>query len=582
MVGCTAQLVLNHLVVQATGPRSARLCRLVVTGPDGNALFAFDSGAGTPPGGALGLAAAGRSFARQDVVCTLTSAWIGDLRLLSRLHGGGLQVTVQFEHQVETLSLAVGPTGLDGIAALPPAALRKLGEDAFWAGLVAALGAGRVLAVETGAVHVDYAYRADDVLFLSGRLPNFAGLDVYVLTDGAAHVARGSEAIGQPRPDIGEPPRGGGPGAPATDTHGFSVVLPMWEGGGAVTIGILKGGVFHTVFRRPLALAASRDAIFPLVLAAHQASAVPLARITRMIAPFLEAGGGDGGYGVRRRARPDAAVPAVSVVIPFYREWRFLYAILAMARNAPRDWEWVLVCDDPDIARYMGPLIAGSPEALRDRLTFIVVRGNLGYGGANNVGVQEARSAAVLLMNSDIWLADFRCVERALAALAAGDYALLGFTLLFEDGTVQHDGLAFRRSAAFDGRYLAQHPGKGLPPEDLPPGGEIVPAGAVTGAMMLLARQLFLALGGFDKRYVGGDFEDADLCLAVAGRGQRIGLVRSRSAFHLERQSIRRDAANDLAFARTLVNCERFNARWAAELDMTAPRPAVGGAPCPA
>jgi GT2 family glycosyltransferase len=102
-------------------------------------------------------------------------------------------------------------------------------------------------------------------------------------------------------------------------------------------------------------------------------------------------------------------------------------------------------------------------------------------------------------------------------------------------------------------------------------------AGAVTGALMLVTRQEFLEHGGFNDRYIGGDFEDADLCLALIRRGRTVGIVRSRQIFHLERQSIRKDAANNVGFARTLVNCERFNRRWGGYLDGT-PEPTAPSA----
>jgi GT2 family glycosyltransferase len=116
-------------------------------------------------------------------------------------------------------------------------------------------------------------------------------------------------------------------------------------------------------------------------------------------------------------------------------------------------------------------------------------------------------------------------------------------------------------------RYLALHPGKGLPPRPTAGRYDLEEAYAVTGALMLVDRDRFLAAGGFHDRYIGGDFEDADLCLAIGQSGSKIGLVRSSEIYHLERQSIRLDSAFSIGFARTLVNCERFNSRWRNTLD---------------
>jgi len=89
---------------------------------------------------------------------------------------------------------------------------------------------------------------------------------------------------------------------------------------------------------------------------------------------------------------------------------------------------------------------------------------------------------------------------------------VVGAKLLFPDGRIQHLGISFKGSAL--DRFYRTHPFMGRKEEDLPQAGEdrIVPA--VTGACMLVRREVFEKLGGFDeKEYVFGYWEDSDLCL---------------------------------------------------------------------
>lgn len=574
MLHCSAKVLLNHLIVNVSGPRSVRVRRMSITEIRGRVVLGFDENHDIQT--LISLKPAGRSFSKQHVTYYFTSPTIVDLQVLAWLHKGALEITVQFDDQVEMQSLSVESMAMDEVLALPPKALAKLSTSQRWAGLLDALRAGRIERIYGPEVHIDYAHLINGVLFLNGWLPNFGVLEIYFLSDGAAHAAHGADAIVQGRPDASEFLRNQTRMSPATDAHGFCVGLVKCSTEGPVTVGILRDGIFHIIFSEAVSTSRSKASIFPLVLGAAQAIAtVPLAKAARMLAPFLASNGGEGEYDVVLRSEwPEGVTLRLSVVVPFYKEWRFLYSILAMARSGPKDWEWVLICDDPSILLQMRQLVWGCPEDVARQITFIAVRQNVGYGPATNIGVREAAAPAVLLMNSDIWVADFESVQAGLVALGTGEFSLLGFTLLFEDGTVQHDGLAFHRARDLDDMYLALHPGKGLPPRNLSDSVEVVPVEAVTGALMLVQQALFTKAGGFSESYIGGDFEDADLCLSLTRDGHRLGLVRARGLYHLERQSMRHDAANSLGFARTLVNCERFNRRWAPTLDA---RGAVAG-----
>lgn len=265
---------------------------------------------------------------------------------------------------------------------------------------------------------------------------------------------------------------------------------------------------------------------------------------------------------VLRFGPTDTPNPNVSVVIPFYGDWSFLLEHLIHQSLPGGDaMEWVFVCDDPSIQTAMRQFLMSRQSMIRAPTKLVMLSSNGGYGRANNLGVQHSSGTLVLLLNSDVYMRSVGPVLTGVTLLQTDDtIGAVGFTLLFEDGTIQHDGIAFEPLAEWNSLFVATHPYKGSPAQRLPDG--VGDRSAVTGAAMLLRKADFLRLNGFDPAYVFGDFEDADLCLRLRMEGRRIVVVQNREMFHLERQSFRYASNVSRRTSMTLANCILFNARW--------------------
>ncbi|MFC0389171.1 glycosyltransferase [Roseomonas vinacea] len=259
------------------------------------------------------------------------------------------------------------------------------------------------------------------------------------------------------------------------------------------------------------------------------------------------------------------AVPRVAVVIPLYKNLRFLrFQIAAFARDPAlrQDAHVVFVLDSPEQRAELEHQLRGLNEIYDLPVTMVVMAANAGYASACNAGVAAASPAAdtVLLLNSDIiptipgWLrAMLRPLDADKATLAVGP------KLLFEDGSVQHAGLFFAREGA-QGDWLNGHYGKGLPRRHpfVMRGCEVP---GVTGAALLVRRDAFEAVGGVCTDYVVGDYEDSDLCLRLRELGGTIRYVPSAELYHFERQSI----VGHGGYARTLAcahNRRLHHCRW--------------------
>jgi GT2 family glycosyltransferase len=141
----------------------------------------------------------------------------------------------------------------------------------------------------------------------------------------------------------------------------------------------------------------------------------------------------------------------------------------------------------------------------------------------------------VCFLNSDVFPLGNGWLPRLVARLDADPaLGLVGPILLYEDGTVQHQGMGFRRLPRYGNWYFPDHSRLGLHP---PAADGLHPALAITGACMVMPAELARRLGGFEEGYVLGDFEDSDLCLRARAEGFSCAVDFDVRLCHLGRRS---------------------------------------------
>lgn len=214
-------------------------------------------------------------------------------------------------------------------------------------------------------------------------------------------------------------------------------------------------------------------------------------------------------------ADPDVALPRVRVVCVVYHpgdELDRFATTLAAASSTPVELVVVDNGDDHTVARAVVGRAGGR---------LVVPGANLGYGAAANRGAQGATTPWVVVANSDIeWTPG--ALERL---VAAGDEqpsaGSLGPMLLNTDGTTYPSARALpslRQGAghAVFARVWPANPWtRGYHARQESTGGYLREAGWLSGACLLLRREAFEQVGGFDESYFMF-FEDVDL-------GERLG-----------------------------------------------------------
>jgi GT2 family glycosyltransferase/2-polyprenyl-3-methyl-5-hydroxy-6-metoxy-1,4-benzoquinol methylase/glycosyltransferase involved in cell wall biosynthesis len=201
--------------------------------------------------------------------------------------------------------------------------------------------------------------------------------------------------------------------------------------------------------------------------------------------------------------------PLVSIVIPVHGQWAYTRRCLAaIEAGGPRVPFEVIVVDDAspdDSAR----VLARCPG-----VRLVRAEHNLGFVGASNLGAAQARGELLVLLNNDTepragWL-------DALVETVYGDerIGLVGAKLLYPDGSLQECGGIVWSDAS------AANYGHGDDPDD-PRYASLRDVDYCSGAALLVRRELFERLGGFDERYAPAYYEDTDLAFAVRAAGYR-------------------------------------------------------------
>jgi GT2 family glycosyltransferase len=230
--------------------------------------------------------------------------------------------------------------------------------------------------------------------------------------------------------------------------------------------------------------------------------------------------------------------PEVSIIVPLYRRIDFLehqLAQFALDPEIPR-CDLIYVLDSPEQSRDLVSFAAALSDLYRLPFRVVTLEQSVGYAGANLAGVSLARGRLLLLLNSDVlperpgWISAMVSFYDLTPRIGA-----LGPKLLFEDESIQHAGLFFRRpvNSTF---WENDHYFKGLHRDAAPARvSRVVPA--VTGACMLVDRILFNELGGFNGSFVRGDYEDSDFCLRLVEAGRDNWYLADVTLYHLEGQS---------------------------------------------
>ena len=235
-------------------------------------------------------------------------------------------------------------------------------------------------------------------------------------------------------------------------------------------------------------------------------------------------------------------MPQLSIIIVNYNVKEFIKNLLYSLEKA-------LIEISSEIIIVDNASVDGSVEDIKNKfpnVTLIANNENIGFGKANNQGLEIARGEYILLLNPDTIVKEDTFKNLIEFMQSNPNAGMVTCKVLNPDGTLQ---LACRRS--FPGPWTSFTKVTGLsrlfPKSKLfarynltyLDENEINEVDAISGSFMMLKKEVYQKVGGFDSRFFMYG-EDLDLCYRVQSEGYKVYYVPTTEIIHYKGESTKR------------------------------------------
>jgi len=207
---------------------------------------------------------------------------------------------------------------------------------------------------------------------------------------------------------------------------------------------------------------------------------------------------------MRTKIHHASATKLVSIIIVNFNKKELLKQCLDSIKNSTTYPNYEVIVVDNGSSD-------GSQEMVEKNYRWVKLvknKENLGFAKANNIGIREARGDYIFLLNNDTVIIQRDWLEKMIAVAESDPkIGIVGCKLVGPGGTIQHVG----------GWYNVR--GTGHYTKDID---RTVEVDYVTGAAMLIKREVIEKIGLLDEGYSPLYYEDTDLCARCKRAGYRI------------------------------------------------------------
>ena len=251
---------------------------------------------------------------------------------------------------------------------------------------------------------------------------------------------------------------------------------------------------------------------------------------------------------------PKYEKPTVSIVIPVYNQYIFTYKCLKSILKYTNDVSYEVIIGD-DVS-YDGTRVLDSYVK-----NVNVIRNKKNYGFLQNCNnaTNYANGKYILFLNNDTevtenWLS-------SLVSLIESDSSigLVGSKLVFPDGILQEaGGILFNDGSGCNyGKFERA---------DKPQFNYVRDTDYISGASIMISKELWEKIGRFDERYVPAYCEDSDLAFEVRKAGYRVVYQPKSVVIHYEGVSNGTDVNATTGLKRYQIeNSEKLRQKWKKE-----------------
>ena len=212
--------------------------------------------------------------------------------------------------------------------------------------------------------------------------------------------------------------------------------------------------------------------------------------------------------------------PLVSIIIPTKDRADLIIPCIEtlLDKTAYQNYE-VLIVDNgsivDDVHDYYDKLQHNHPDKFR----VISYDLSFNFSAMNNIAAQQAKGDYLLLLNNDTEVVHENWLDAMMNHAQRSEVGVVGARLIYPDRRLQHAGVILGLG------NVASHAHFQQPMDDETSLSESFVdryVSAVTGACLLIRRQIFDEVGGLNDELFKVAFNDVDLCLKVTERGYKI------------------------------------------------------------
>lgn len=236
--------------------------------------------------------------------------------------------------------------------------------------------------------------------------------------------------------------------------------------------------------------------------------------------------------GFYRVEYPVQGEPLVSILIPNRDQKETLEKCLnsIWEKSTYKNYEILIVennSSSPEIFDYYREI------EKRPGVRILTWKEGFNYSAINNFGEKSAAGDYLLFLNNDVEVINPRWIEELLGNCQRKEVGIVGAKLYYPDDTIQHAGTVIGIGG------IAGHAFLNMPRSRtgyLHKASLQMDLSAVTAACMMMKRQVFKQLGGFEER-LSVAFNDVDLCLRTVQVGYLVVYNPEVELYHYESKS---------------------------------------------
>lgn len=252
--------------------------------------------------------------------------------------------------------------------------------------------------------------------------------------------------------------------------------------------------------------------------------------------------------------------PLLSIIVPFHNNGNLTCKCIYELVLESLTYQSEIVVIDDASDRTESKIVESCTHKLKiNYQTEIVIHRNsesLGYSLACNRGASIAKGMMLLFANNDMFVLSGAISILVETMIYDADVGLVGPTMVNEYSIQEMGGIIYK-----DGSAANAFRGQTTVPIEWQHKHEV---DYISGACILVEKELFSRVGGFDPIYGRGYYEDTDLAMSIRKMGKKVILQPLAVVFHEEGNTFGSNTPEKVSLMQR--NMRLFSQKWKREL----------------